>query len=357
SAVLFAGRPNDEHYTREHPATGSTPIPITITRADDPQTTELSTQEQSAIASERRRRRRQRTSGLQEGHLSTNTAQSNHVEAPAQDNQPSQTHDGYHVQPSQRGVNVPVVTSDRGRTRTRQPQQQPTASPTRSYGSPSPIHTSNAAPSFRSLPRDSRHAPPIATVRSVEAATPARSCREAPSIRAFDEDAYLSGKITIVSGSVNNPRQYKDRYTRIDEPYNDDISNQENTRSKAPFDEDAYLSGEVAIFGDEPAPRPRKLYTTFASNSFVDKSISHTSYVNGERAPWVRDETERNKFDEEAFLGSRSMSREASCESVPWQREEDTDKRRDFDEDAFLGRKSSRGEGMWETQYLVNHGE
>ena len=48
---------------------------------------------------------------------------------------------------------------------------------------------------------------------------------------------------------------------------------------------------------------------------------------------------------------------EASCESVPWHRDEDNSNRRDFDEDAFLGRKSSRGEGLWEVQYIVNHGE
>ena len=48
-----------------------------------------------------------------------------------------------------------------------------------------------------------------------------------------------------------------ERFTRIDEPYNKDISDQENAKSKEPFDEDAYLSGQVPIFGDNPSPRPR----------------------------------------------------------------------------------------------------
>ena len=135
--------------------------------------------------------------------------------------QPSQPQSGYYEQPSQRVVNVPVVTSERGRTRTRQPPQQATVPTNRSYGAGSPAqrhgaapttHTSRAAQSVRSAyepARDTGHAPQIKTVRSVEAATPAKSCREAPSIPTFDEDAYLSGRITIVSGSVNNPRQYK----------------------------------------------------------------------------------------------------------------------------------------------------
>ena len=131
--------------------------------------------------------------------------------------QPS--HGEHHEPSSQRAINTPVVTTERGRTRTRQPQQQTTQPIVHSYGpaSTTPGHVASAtiareAPVVRPTHQTSQEngrGPQIKTVRSAEAVRSPKSCREAPSIPTFDEDAYLSGNITIVSGSVNNPRQYK----------------------------------------------------------------------------------------------------------------------------------------------------
>ena len=131
--------------------------------------------------------------------------------------QPS--HDEHHEPSSETAINTPVVTSERGRIRTRQPQQQTTQPTVHSYGpsSTAPVHiasvtTPRDAPTVRPAYQTSREngrSPQIKTIRSAEAVRTPKSCREAPSIPTFDEDSYLSGNITIVSGSVNNPRQYK----------------------------------------------------------------------------------------------------------------------------------------------------
>ena len=58
-----------------------------------------------------------------------------------------------------------------------------------------------------------------------------------------------------------------DRFTRIDQPYNDvDVSEKEKMNSNEAFNETAYLCGEVSLFGDETLPRPKKGMRLDASN-------------------------------------------------------------------------------------------